>query len=59
MTLKLRELQVIPALVEEKYRYCIASEYEGQRYVQDVQDPSGIEQVRRQHAMWRIQLGES
>jgi hypothetical protein len=50
--------QVIPVLMEGGYDYYIASEYEGQRYVQDVAEPSGIEQVRRQQAMWRRLLGE-
>jgi hypothetical protein len=51
--------QVIPVLMEGGYDHYIASEYEGQRYVQDIAEPSGIEQVRRQQAMWRRLLGEA
>lgn len=50
--------QVMPVLVEAGYDHYLASEYEGQRYTQDASEPNGIEQVRRQHAMWRRLLGE-
>jgi hypothetical protein len=44
--------QVIPVMIESGYDGCIASEYEGQRFVQDLCDTDELEQVRRQHVMF-------
>ncbi len=43
--------QIIPAMIEGGFDGYIASEYEGQRYVQDVCGADDLEQVRRQHVM--------
>jgi len=45
--------QIIPAMIEGGYDGYIASEYEGQRYVQDVCGADDLEQVRRQHVMFK------
>jgi len=45
--------QVIPAMFEGGFDGYIASEYEGQRYVQDICGSDELEQVRRQHVMFR------
>ena len=44
--------QIIPAIIEAGFDGYIASEYEGQRYVQDLCDSDELEQVRRQHVMF-------
>ena len=43
--------QIIPVMIEAGYNGYIASEYEGQRFVQDLCDTDELEQVRRQHVM--------
>jgi len=45
--------QVIPAMIEGGYDGYIASEYEGQRFVQDLCGSDELEQVRRQHVMFK------
>ena len=49
---------IIPALAEFGYAHSIDSEYEGQRWTQDVINTDSCEQVRRQHVMLRRLLGE-
>ncbi len=49
---------VIPALIEGGYDGYIATEYEGQRQVQDIYPFSGPEMIRRHHVMLRRLLGE-
>ena len=48
---------VIPALVEGGFDGVIATEYEGQRLVQDVSPFSEVEMIRRHHVMLRRMLG--
>ena len=50
--------EVIPTLIAGGYDGIIATEYEGQRHVQDVQPFSAVEMVRRHHVMMRRLLGE-
>jgi sugar phosphate isomerase/epimerase len=50
--------QVIPTLVQGGYDGAIATEYEGQRMVQDVYPFSSVEMVRRHQVMLRRLLGE-
>jgi len=50
--------QVIPALQQGGYDGAIATEYEGQRMVQDVYPFSAVEMVRRHQVMLRRLLGE-
>ena len=50
--------QVIPVLQKGGYEGAIATEYEGQRMVQDVYPFSSVEMVRRHQVMLRRLLGE-
>ncbi|MBS0612678.1 MAG: TIM barrel protein [Proteobacteria bacterium] len=50
--------QVIPALIEGGFDGVIATEYEGQRHVQDVAPFSAVEMIRRHQVMLRRLLGE-
>jgi Xylose isomerase-like TIM barrel len=50
--------QVIPALIKGGYDGDIATEYEGQRWVQDVEPFSAVEMVDRHQVMLRRLLGE-
>lgn len=50
--------EVIPVLIQGGYDGAIATEYEGQRYVQDVSPFSSVEMVRRYQVMLRRLLGE-
>ena len=50
--------QVIPVLAKGGYDGAIATEYEGQRMVQDVYPFSAVEMVRRHQVMLRRLLGE-
>lgn len=50
--------EVIQVLMEGGYEGVIATEYEGQRQVQDVDPFSAVEMVRRHHVMLRRLLGE-
>jgi sugar phosphate isomerase/epimerase len=63
MTDELREYsipyeEIIPALIEFGYDWSIDSEFEGQRWTQDVAVTDSCEQVRRQHVMFRRLFGE-
>lgn len=44
---------VIPELKRGGYQGYLSSEYEGNRHIQDAFDVDSVEQVRRQHAMFR------
>jgi sugar phosphate isomerase/epimerase len=50
--------EIIPALVQLGYSHSIDSEYEGQRWTQDVINTDSCEQVRREHVMLRRLFGE-
>ncbi len=49
---------VPPAKIELGYEHSIDSEFEGQRWTQDMTITDSCEQVRRQHVMFRRLLGE-
>jgi sugar phosphate isomerase/epimerase len=49
--------EVIPALIKAGWKGTLSSEYEGNRWIQDVQDVDSREQVRRQHVMFERLLG--
>jgi sugar phosphate isomerase/epimerase len=51
--------EVIPALIEGGWEGYLSSEYEGNRWIQDVQPVDSREQVRRQHRMFQRLLGQS
>ncbi len=51
--------KIVPVLIEGGYDGYLSSEYEGNRHIQDALEVDSIEQVRRQHAMFRRLLGES
>ncbi|ARU18073.1 sugar phosphate isomerase/epimerase family protein [Croceicoccus marinus] len=51
--------EVIPELVKAGWEGTLSSEYEGNRWVQDVEDVDSREQVRRQHEMFKRLLGET
>lgn len=44
--------EVIPELIKAGWEGCLSSEYEGNRWIQDVQAVDSREQVRRQHVMF-------
>ena len=48
---------IVPRLAELGYDGYIVSEYEGQRWVEDINGVDSIEQVRRQHVMLKRLLG--
>ncbi len=48
---------IIPKLIELGYSGYIVSEYEGQRWVEDIVEVDSVEQVRRQHIMLKRLLG--
>ena len=50
--------EVIPVLIEGGFDGTIATEYEGQRFVQDIEPFSAVEMIRRHHVMLRRLLGE-
>ena len=50
--------EIIPVLIEGGYSGYISSEYEGQRWIQDVFEDESVEQVRRHHVMLKRLLGE-
>lgn len=63
MTDELREYsipydEILPVLSEVGYPCSIDSEYEGQRWIQDVTITDSCEQVRREHVMFRRLFGE-
>jgi len=51
--------EVIPELLAGGWDGYLSSEYEGNRWVQDVEDVDSREQVRRQHVMFERLLGET
>lgn len=50
--------EIIPVLIEGGFNGYLSSEYEGQRHIEDAFEVDGVEQVRRQHAMFKRLLGE-
>ena len=50
--------KIISVLLQGGYEGYLSSEYEGNRHIQDAYPVDSIEQVRRQHAMFRRLLGE-
>lgn len=50
--------QIIPLLIEGGYDGYLSSEYEGNRHIQDAFPMDSVEQVRRQHVMFKRLLGE-
>jgi sugar phosphate isomerase/epimerase len=50
--------EVIPVLAEAGWEGTLSSEYEGNRWIQDVMPVDSREQVRRQHAMFERLIGE-
>jgi len=51
--------EVIPELIAGGWNGYLSSEYEGNRWVQDVEDVDSCEQVRRQHRMFERLLSQS
>lgn len=51
--------EVVAELISAGYDGYLSSEYEGNRWVQDVQPVDSREQVRRQHVMFRRMAGET
>jgi hypothetical protein len=51
--------RIIPVLQVGKYDGYLSSEYEGNRHIQDAFPVDSVEQLRRQHAMFRGLLGEA
>jgi sugar phosphate isomerase/epimerase len=45
--------EIIAVLEEGRYRGYLSSEYEGQRHIQDLGETDSVEQVSRQHTMFR------
>ncbi|MFT4056708.1 MAG: xylose isomerase, partial [Novosphingobium sp.] len=50
--------EVIPELVAGGWEGYLSSEYEGNRWVQDVEEVDSREQVRRQHRMFERLLSQ-
>lgn len=50
---------VIPELVKAGWEGTLSSEYEGNRWIQDVQAVDSREQVRRQHVMFERLIGQA
>jgi Xylose isomerase-like TIM barrel len=51
--------QIVRVLQQGGYKGYICSEYEGNRWIEDAQEPNSIEQVRRQQVMLARLLGET
>jgi Xylose isomerase-like TIM barrel len=51
--------EVIPELIKAGWQGTLSSEYEGNRWIQDVQEVDSREQVRRQHVMFERLLAEA
>ena len=49
--------EIVPLLVDGGFDGYLSSEYEGNRHIQDAFPVDSVEQVRRQHAMFRRLLG--
>jgi len=50
--------EIVPVLIEGGYDGYLSSEYEGNRHIQDAYPVDSVEQVARQHAMFKRLLGE-
>jgi hypothetical protein len=50
--------EVVPILIQGGFSGYLSSEYEGNRHIQDAFEVDSIEQVRRQHVMFKRLLGE-
>lgn len=50
---------IIPVLVEGGYSSYLSSEYEGNEFIRDTGEVDSVEQVRRQHMMFKHLLGEA
>lgn len=48
---------VVPVLVQHGWSGYLSSEYEGNRYIEEVAEVDSVEQLRRQHAMFARLLG--
>jgi len=51
--------EIVKVLKQGNYQGYICSEYEGNRWIEDAQEPDSVEQVRRQQVMLARLLGES
>lgn len=51
--------EVIPALVKAGWEGTLSSEYEGNRWIQDVHEVDSREQVRRQHVMFERLIAQA
>ena len=51
--------EIVSVLQQGGYSGYICSEYEGNRWIEDVEEPDSVEQVRRQQVMLARLLGES
>jgi hypothetical protein len=51
--------EVIPELVRGGWDGCLSSEYEGNRWIQDVEPVDSREQVRRQHRMFERLMAQA
>ena len=51
--------EIVKVLRQGGYSGYICSEYEGNRWVEDFEEPDSVEQVRRQQVMLARLLGES
>ena len=51
--------KIVPVLIQGGFNGYLSSEYEGNRHIQDAYEVDSLEQVRRQHAMFRRLLGET
>ena len=51
-------VRIVPILVEGGFDGYLSSEYEGNRHIQDAYPVDSVDQVRRQHAMFRRLLGD-
>ena len=51
--------RIVEVLTAGGYQGYICSEYEGNRWIEDVEEPDSVEQVRRQQVMLARLLGEA
>ena len=51
--------EIVRVLEQGGYTGYICSEYEGNRWIEDFQEPDSVEQVRRQQVMLAKLLGEA
>ena len=50
--------EIVSVLQQGGYKGYICSEYEGNRWIEDVEEPDSVEQVRRQQEMLKTLIGE-